>query len=409
MMDKSFFMGIDVGGSHITLALVNATSFEMLAESVIRRDLNTNAAPCEVLGVFESAIAACAATVDADSAQGVGLAIPGPFDYASGICRITPAQQKYEQMFGVDFHTSLSNVLGADKPVLFNNDAASFAMGEYFHGGAHGFKRAIVITLGTGFGAAFIDEGRPQTGGEGVTDGGELWNLPWKGGIADDYFTTRGIVGEWEKISGTKVSGAREVAVQAAEGNQQARELFNNFGSELARFLAPWLSSFNAEALVIGGNIALSRDLFIPALDATLKTLVEHEVALRECLLGEQAPIYGAALALTMRETNATCATRPSEQGLDIDSILRRSAQSNAVVIDAPSSTDWTALTLRLDREFRVAGIKPVWFSVSAACNSVGRIDPEQITNIRPDRSARLNILYGTGASQANWNDAVIL
>ena len=179
-MANNYFMGIDVGGSHITLDLVDDTDFSMLPDSTIRKALNTNDNPSAVLAVFESAIAECAATAGAENVRGVGLAIPGPFDYAEGICRITPAQQKYEQMFGVNFRTTLSSALSRDKPVIFNNDAACFAMGEYFRGGAKGCNRAIVVTLGTGFGASFLDKGRPQTSGDGVTLGGELWDVPWK-------------------------------------------------------------------------------------------------------------------------------------------------------------------------------------------------------------------------------------
>ncbi|MFA6633688.1 MAG: ROK family protein, partial [Kiritimatiellia bacterium] len=84
-----YYLGIDVGGSHITLDLVDTQTFELRPQSTLRTALDTHLAPSAVLAVFEQAIRACAAQVAPGAVRGVGLAIPGPFDYPAGICRIT--------------------------------------------------------------------------------------------------------------------------------------------------------------------------------------------------------------------------------------------------------------------------------------------------------------------------------
>lgn len=407
-MANSYFMGIDVGGSHITLDLVDDSTFEMLPESTVRKDLDTNASPTTVLQVFESAIAECAASSGKEAVRGVGLAIPGPFNYGEGICKITPAQQKYEQMFGVNFRTTLSSVLSPAKAVVFNNDAACFAMGEYFRGGAQGFSKSIIVTLGTGFGASFLDNGRPQSSGEGVTEGGELWDVPWKEGIADDYFTTRGVVNEWKTRTGEELPGAKEVADAARAGNQSAIAVFNDFGTDLAEFIAPRLKGFNAEAFVIGGNIALNRELFVPALEAGLAQRLATPVAVKACTLGEQAPIYGAALALTMVDEAAVIAPA-LDSSINTAAILTAIAGAECAIIDGPESIPWKSLANALDAELRGQGLEAVWFDISAAYTDDGAIDPDQLTNIRRDLSAPLSILFGTGAAQAEWDDAVLV
>lgn len=403
-------MGIDVGGSHITLDLVDDTTFEMLPQSTIRKSLNTNAAPLEVLTLFESAIAECAAVTGKDSVRGVGLAIPGPFNYAEGICRITPAQQKYEQMFGVNFRAFLSTALSPEKPVIFNNDAACFAIGEYFRGGAQGFDNAIVVTLGTGFGASFLREGRPQTGGSGVTAGGELWDVPYRQGIADDYFSTRWLVAEWNRRTGQTIAGGKELALAALNGDATAQAVFNEFGTNLAEFIAPWLNGFSADAFVIGGNLALASDLYVPALEAGLSGRLLKPAAIRLCTLGEQAPIYGAALALTMVDPAAvTVAELDNTCTIDTAAIIATLASSQAVLIDGPASTPWQSLRLTLDLALRRQGIKALWFDVRAAYAEDQTLDSAQLSNIRPDPTAELNILIGTGASQAGWTSAVTI
>ena len=407
-MANSYLMGIDVGGSHITLDLVDDTTFEMLPSSTLRKDLDTNAAPSAVLEVFESAIAECAAFAGKESVRGVGLAIPGPFDYGEGICRITPAQQKYEQMFGVNFRTTLCRVLSPSKPVIFNNDAACFAMGEYFRGGAKGFSKAIIVTLGTGFGASFLDKGRPQTSGEGVTDGGELWNVPWKDGIADDYFSTRWLVAEWKKETGEDIAGGKEIAQAALKGDSIARGIYSRFGTNLAEFIAPWLNGFKANAFVIGGNIARDWDLYVPALEKGLAERLTDPVAVKPCTLGEQAPIYGAALALTMiNETDVVPV--PLENAFDLTPTLTAARSSKTMVIDGPADTLWKSFAVAVDTELRKTDIKAVWFDITAACTEDDAIDPDQIANIRCDAAAPLSILFGTGAAQAEWGEATLV
>ena len=72
-MNKRFYLGIDVGGSHITLDLVDAATFEMLPGSTVREHLDTHAHPTAILDVFEQSIRRCAAKTGPEAVLGVGL------------------------------------------------------------------------------------------------------------------------------------------------------------------------------------------------------------------------------------------------------------------------------------------------------------------------------------------------
>ena len=401
-----YYLGIDVGGSHITLDLVDAATFELLPGSTVREHLDTHTHPTAILDTFERAIRACAAKAGADSVLGVGLAIPGPFAYEEGVCRITPHQNKYEQMFGVNFRQYLSNALGsAAKPVVFNNDAACFALGEYFRGGARGFKRPVVVTLGTGFGASFLKEGRPQTRGTHVPPDGELWHVPYQTGIADDFFSTRWLVAEWQRLTGQTASGAKEIADAARAGDARARQIFRTFGANLAECVAPWLATFGADAFVVGGNIALTWELFVPELEDGLAQRLAPSVAVKRCALGEQAPIYGAALALTLVDAAAvTPGTLPPGYA-GVDALLARVAVQKQVLLDGPASAPWKPLVAALDAALRASGKKTVWYDVGAARKGEG-FDGDNLANIRPDAQADLCVVAGCGASQVPWPHA---
>jgi glucokinase len=49
-----------------------------------------------------------------------------------------------------------------------------------------------------------------------------------------------------------------------------AKEVFKEFGIDLFEFLKPWLEKFGVEKIVLGGNISLADDLFVPAIKNAL-------------------------------------------------------------------------------------------------------------------------------------------
>src|SRR5680860_984242 len=79
--------------------------------------------------------------------------------------------------------------------------------------------------------------------------------------IADEYFSARWFLNEYQKQSGVDILGVKELA-KLAENDSTAKELFNDFGKNLGSFLVPWIQKFNAECVVIGGNIAKSYTVF---------------------------------------------------------------------------------------------------------------------------------------------------
>ena len=280
-------IGVDVGGSHITCARVCSETFELVRESMVRRHVDTNASVDDVMAVFVDGIRAAAGGLD--SISGIGLAFPGPFDWDNGVCLITAGQGKFANFFKVNVRNELKTRLAFVGDIGFLNDAACFAVGEYAAGAAKGANRALAITLGTGFGASFILNGKPVTTGDTVPVGGELWDSPYKTGIADDAFSTRGLIAAWKAASGETVTGGKAVDTAARKGDARAIELLSDFGTRLAGFLKPHLEKFGVETLVVGGSIAGSFDLFALTLKQGLK------VTVKPSMLGEDAQMVGAA------------------------------------------------------------------------------------------------------------------
>ena len=111
--------------------------------------------------------------------------------------------------------------------------------------------------MGTGFGSAFIKDGLPVVDGEQVPEQGCVWYIPFEEGIADDYFSTRGLIKRFYESTGKQLAGVKEIA-DLAISDLAAKALFNDFGEKMGIFLNPWIQKFEMEVLVIGGNISKS-------------------------------------------------------------------------------------------------------------------------------------------------------
>jgi len=67
------------------------------------------------------------------------------------------------------------------------------------------FKRIVALTLGSGFGPAFIKNGLPVAGENGIPDDGFLCHVPFQKSIADEYFSTRWFLNEFRNQTGKEI------------------------------------------------------------------------------------------------------------------------------------------------------------------------------------------------------------
>ena len=296
-MKKNIAIGADIGGSHITCAAIDLDSGKILRDTLSERAVNNQAPADNIIGVWADALIGSLKKVPFENVKGIGFAMPGPFDYVKGICYIKGVA-KYENLYGINVTEAIARKLQVtdDFLIRFMNDASSFAVGEAWAGSATKEKRSLSITLGTGFGSAFISERIPVVDGPLVPKIGCVYHLPYRDGIADDYFSTRGLLGRYMKITGKELNGVKELAALSST-EQAVIDLFTDFGDNLALFLAPWLRGFEAEILVIGGNISHAYNLFGDVFEARLrKENCSSKVALSK--LKEDAALLGSAYLL---------------------------------------------------------------------------------------------------------------
>jgi glucokinase len=293
---SSIAIGVDVGGSHVSCAACNIEEKRYLHETFSESDLDNQGTAEEIIAVWSNTIQKTIDKVGLENVAGIGFAMPGPFDYATGIAMFKGNNKKYENIYGLNVPDALRRKMNLPDsfPIRFINDATAFAIGEDWIGKARGSKRSMAITLGTGFGSAFLCDRLPVVSGNEVPEMGCVWHLPFGDGNADDYFSTRGFLNRYYEKTGVQLSGVKELA-RLAEEQSDAKLLFDDFGSKLGQFLCPWILKFGVEVLVIGGNISYAFPLFGESLQSYLDAN-NTRILITVSELKESASMIGSAV-----------------------------------------------------------------------------------------------------------------
>ncbi|TDW48139.1 glucokinase [Flavobacterium sp. 270] len=256
-------IGVDVGGSHVSSAAVNNESFKIVKGTYFS-GLVDNKSPKEIIfskwaEVINKTIEKC----DYNENIEIAFSMPGPFEYETGRAMFE-GNDKFEALYNVSIPEEFSKYITSQNVKFrFLNDASSFGIGSILMNGLDKYEQKVVaITLGTGFGASFLDNVLPLTSGENIPDNGCLWDKIFENGIADEYFSTRWFIKKYEEYSKIQITdGVKEIA---NKNDEFSKKVFEDFASNFSDFLFPFLDVFETNTLVIGGNIAKCSDQFLP-------------------------------------------------------------------------------------------------------------------------------------------------
>jgi glucokinase len=271
----SITIGVDIGGSHISSAAVNGNDFVIIPGTYFSGAVDSKASKEVIIKkwaeIINQTIQIIQETYDypPNDAIGIAFSMPGPFQYETGIAMFE-GNDKYESLYNVSVADELLKYLSTTNVSFrFLNDASCFGVGGSLKQESELNNKVIAVTLGTGFGAAFLDNKLPITQGSNVPHNGCLWDKPFQDSIADNYFSTRWFLNQYESITGNKLTdGVKEIA--GIEDYSTAK-IFDDFANNLSEFLAPFILDFDADLLILGGNIAKSNRLFLPKFQDNLK------------------------------------------------------------------------------------------------------------------------------------------
>jgi len=221
----------------------------------------------------------------------IGIGSPGPLDYKTGLILHTP---NLVMLRNYALGPKLEDLTGI--PVLVNNDANCFALGEQRAGSGRGMEYVLGVTLGTGFGLGFVYQDEIFNGATGTAL--EFALTPYRDGVFEDYISGRGVARIYKGVTGQAIQPV-EVTTLAKNGNEAALETWRIFGQHLAQAMIILVMVLDPDIIVIGGSVAQGWDYFYNALETDLRKGIHAGPAghlkIARSQLGELAAIIGAA------------------------------------------------------------------------------------------------------------------
>ena len=285
-------VGVDIGGSHISSAAVNMETLKIIPGTHFNGYINSKASKEIIFEGWAHIINKTLKMLKNKDILGIGMAMPGPFEYSKGTAMFQ-GNDKYEALYKVSVANEFPQYLcKGNLSLRFLNDASSFGLGGALTKNAGNTKRVLAVTLGTGFGAAFLKDRIPVSNGGSVPEGGCLWDKKFKEGIADDYFSTRWFLKKHMELTGySDIKGVKDLVY---ENNNSTYKIFDEFAENLSGFMLPYLQKFDPDLLILGGNIAKSYELFLPAVVQNWRQR-DYEITIAVIENSEEIGIIGSS------------------------------------------------------------------------------------------------------------------
>ncbi len=453
--------GIDVGGSHVTVSVIDVNNRLQTCSALVRKDLDAFDTGFNIVATIGKGIREVM-TKAGIVPDAVGIAFPGPFNYEKGVSTIAGVGGKFEQTFGIHLQQALADYTGLTHTTfVFSNDAHCFAEGTYNRHQLNS-KKTVFLTLGTGFGSAFMENGTLLTQHPALPASGAFYDQNFLDAKADDYFSVRWFLNEYKTLSGKEATSVKDIAFMNSE---LSLSIFEQFGTNLSAFLHSWLARFECDELVIGGNIAKASSLFLTSLKEGLKHL-NKAIKITFCNDTEECILTGAAV-IAGKKTNIYMdtdqklkrkTTQPvlplkavvtNHSGYEVfpsfhsdgqvyagfDTLADKIDQEKTIIIDGFEGVLWEDFRTQLHAYLLSKNRKVFWYDINSCLKPAAEIDVmvsanlngadpvfgnkyqgslsdffdlQKLEMLQPDPSVDLCILYGTGAELANWKGLLV-
>lgn len=298
-MSVARFLGLDLGGTNIKVAIVETTDDEPLPR-VVSNTQHATHAERGPQGVTDRLIEVGTATIEQSGAvDAAGLGVPGLFEPDTG--RIVLFPNLPGPWPGHSLRDPIADALGV--PTALINDARAFVLAEGTVGAGRGCHTLVGLTLGTGIGGGIMIDGHIQLGefGTGSEVGHQII-------VPDGPLCGCGNRGCVEALA--KAEALAELAGQpdaatvyrlAAMGDAECLAAINTVAGYIGIGLANVVTLLGPSCIVIGGGIAAAGELVLGPIRNAMRSHVTlapaERVSVVPAELGKWAGAIGAALA----------------------------------------------------------------------------------------------------------------
>jgi glucokinase len=315
-MNETVWLGVDVGGTKTALVLSSCPPVVLARAEFPTLPLEGPARALQVITRGARELLSGQALTEA-ALQGIGVSCGSPLDRVAGIVQSPPNLPTWvdvpiKSILEEEFHVGCQ----------LENDANAGAVAEHRFGAGRGCQNMVFLTMGTGFGAGIIADGRLYHGTSDLA--GEIGHVRLtrkgpvghnKAGSVEGWVSGGGLAQVAERCvelarkRGRRTSltaylesngtiTARDVGMAAQEGDALAKQIIRSTGRRLGDALAILVDILNPERIVIGGlAMRWGETLLAPA----------RAVLQREALTAGACQIVPAALGEQIGDIAALC------------------------------------------------------------------------------------------------------
>lgn len=269
-------VGVDLGGTNARAARVRD-----------RRLDDVSAVRIDAQGSVESVLDHLYGLIDRTTygdVDAIGIGVPSVVDVERGIVYDVVNIPSWKE---VHLKSILEDRYGV--PVLVNNDANCFALGEKHFGAGVGHRSLVGLILGTGFAGGLILDGRLYAGRN--CGAGEVGLIPYLDSDYEHYCSGQ----FFPRRAGQ--TGA-EVFRRAEAGDREAIDVFVEFGHHLGEAIKAVLYAYDPGLIVLGGSVRKAFRFFEDPMWDAIRTF-EFPNSLRSLTIAvselEHVAILGAA------------------------------------------------------------------------------------------------------------------
>jgi glucokinase len=260
MTDKKV-IGIDLGATNIRGAIVttNQTADITPVSTRIHNDGTQEDVVNDIYQVIDALIT--------DEIAAIGIGVPSVVDVDQGIVYDVQYIPAWKQV-------PLKSILESKYhlPVLVNNDANCFALGEYYFGKDRKAASMVGLTIGTGLGGGIIINHKLFPGYN--CGAGEFGLLPYRDNILE-YYCSGSFFKNVYGLDGLQVFEA------AKKGEPNALNLYAELGTHVGNAIKAVIYTYDPELIVLGGSVSQAYDLFKEAMWSEIRTLAYGQSAQR--------------------------------------------------------------------------------------------------------------------------------
>ncbi len=290
---SEYIIGYDIGGTKCAVILANVSDGIAIVDKVKFSTKEFDGYSQTKEKLFELTRDMMARyNLSPASITAFGISCGGPVDTRAGRVLSPPNLNGWDD---IPFTEEITAEFGV--PAFLQNDANTGALVEWLLGAGRGTSNMIFITMGTGFGAGIIAEGKLLVGANSM--GGEIGHIR----LADDGpvgfgkagsiegFCSGGGIGR-QAVAYTKKAiaegnaprwtldgvdeaeiSAKLIAEYARKGDADAVKIYDTVGENVGKAVSILIDAFNPERVVIGSVFARDEAL----LRAGMESVIEKE------------------------------------------------------------------------------------------------------------------------------------